>query len=51
MRPASIGPVKALVRQVDLGCARDVIDRARRRGARSVRPALEDWLRERRIPH
>ena len=29
MRPASIGPVKALLRQVDLGCARDAIDRAR----------------------
>ena len=29
MRPASIGPVKALMRQVDLGCARDAIDRAR----------------------
>jgi phosphotransferase system enzyme I (PtsP) len=46
MRPASIGPVKALLRQVDLGAARAVIAEARARGASSVRPALEGWLRE-----
>jgi phosphotransferase system, enzyme I, PtsP len=32
MRPASIGPVKALLRRVDLSEARAVIDRAMRRG-------------------
>ncbi len=44
MRPASIGPVKALLRRVDLGAARAVIDAACASGAESVRPALMDWL-------
>ena len=51
MRPASIGPVKALIRKVDLAGARTVIDAARRAGQRSVRPALEAWLTETGIPH
>ncbi|HRO10045.1 phosphoenolpyruvate--protein phosphotransferase [Amaricoccus sp.] len=46
MRPASIGPVKALLRKIDLSSARRVIDSARRAGERSVRPALEAWLQE-----
>jgi phosphotransferase system enzyme I (PtsP) len=44
MRPASIGPVKHLLRRVDLGEARKVIDEARASGAQSVRPAVMDWL-------
>ena len=44
MRPASIGPVKALMRSVDLSDARAVIDRARADGAETARPALMDWL-------
>ena len=44
MRPASIGPVKALLRQVDLGQARAVIDHARATGAHTARPALMEWL-------
>ncbi len=44
MRPASIGPVKALIRKVDLGAAKAVIDAARAAGAESARPALMDWL-------
>lgn len=44
MRPASVGPVKALIRRVDLGEARKVIELARARGDESVRPALMDWL-------
>ena len=51
MRPASIGPVKALLRQVDLSAARGVIDQARDAGAASVRSALEDWLRTTATPH
>ncbi len=44
MRPASVGPVKALLRRVDLTEARAVIDHARKDGAESARPALMDWL-------
>jgi phosphotransferase system enzyme I (PtsP) len=51
MRPASIGPVKALLRKVDLAAARAVIDAARRAGQRSARPALEAWLAEAGVPH
>ncbi|MGB8624076.1 MAG: phosphoenolpyruvate--protein phosphotransferase [Paracoccaceae bacterium] len=45
MRPASIGPVKHLLRRTDLGEARAVIDEARESGDQSVRPAVLDWLR------
>ncbi len=44
MRPASVGPVKALIRRVDLSEARRVIDAARASGAESARPALMNWL-------
>ena len=44
MRPASIGPVKALLRRVNLDEAKAVIDRARDTGAESARPMLMDWL-------
>jgi len=44
MRPASVGPVKSLLRQVDLGQAREVINAARAAGAETARPALMDWL-------
>jgi phosphotransferase system enzyme I (PtsP) len=45
MRPASIGPVKHLIRRVNLTEARAVIDAARARGDESARPAIMDWLR------
>jgi phosphotransferase system enzyme I (PtsP) len=44
MRPASIGPVKALMRRIDLRDLRAVIETARADGADSVRPAVMDWL-------
>lgn len=44
MRPASVGPVKALLRKVNLGEARAVIHRARTEGAETARPHLMDWL-------
>jgi phosphotransferase system enzyme I (PtsP) len=44
MRPASIGPVKHLIRRVNLHEARAVIEEARLRGDETVRPALTDWL-------
>ncbi len=48
MRPASIGPVKHLLRRSDLREVRGVINEARAHGAMTVRPALMDWLREQR---
>lgn len=47
MRPASIGPVKSLMRRSDLEEAKTVIDAARRSGAQSVRPAVMEWLTRR----
>ena len=45
MRPASIGPVKSLIRRVNLDEARSVIDTARTSGAQSVRADVMEWLR------
>jgi len=45
MRPASIGPVKSLIRRVDLGALRRVIHAARERGEQSVRPDVMEYLR------
>src|SRR6056297_1469728 len=45
MRPASIGPVKSLIRRVNLDEARSRIDTARASGAQSVRADVMDWLR------
>jgi len=47
MRPASIGPVKHMLRKSNLVEARAVIDAARASGVQSVRPAVMDWLRRR----
>lgn len=44
MRPASIGPVKHLIRKIDLAALRKVIDDARASGATTVRPAVTAWL-------
>ena len=44
MRPASIGPVKALIRQVNLVELAEVIQLATEAGAESVRPAVMEWL-------
>jgi phosphotransferase system enzyme I (PtsP) len=44
MRPASIGPVKEILRSVDLGAAQKVIYAARTSGAETVREVLADWL-------
>ncbi len=45
MRPASIGPVKRLLRRVDLQEAKKIIDDARVSGEQTVRPAVMEWLR------
>ncbi len=45
MRPASIGPVKNILRNVDLDGLRRVIEDAGRRGEQSVRTSALDYLR------
>ncbi|PCH71462.1 MAG: phosphoenolpyruvate--protein phosphotransferase [Rhodobacteraceae bacterium] len=44
MRPASIGPVKSLLRRSNLGEVAQIIKEARERGDQSVRPAVMEWL-------
>ncbi|PIE07156.1 MAG: phosphoenolpyruvate--protein phosphotransferase [Rhodobacterales bacterium] len=44
MRPASIGPVKHLIRRLDMGALRRVVDDARASGAQSVRPSVVEFL-------
>ncbi|WP_323786181.1 phosphoenolpyruvate--protein phosphotransferase [Thalassovita sp.] len=46
MRPASIGPVKNILRGVDLDGLRKVIETANMNGDQSVRPAVMDYLRK-----
>ncbi len=46
MRPASIGPVKSILRRTDLSALRGVIHKARDDGHQSVRTAVMDHLRE-----
>lgn len=46
MRPASIGPVKSLLRRSNLTDVRKIITDARHRGEMSVRPAVLEYLRQ-----
>jgi len=45
MRPASIGPVKSLLRRTDLNELRDILQEERARGTQSLRPAAMTYLR------
>ncbi|KIN60314.1 Phosphoenolpyruvate-protein phosphotransferase [Sulfitobacter noctilucae] len=45
MRPASIGPVKSLLRRCDLNEVRDIINNARDRGEMSVRADVVDYVK------
>lgn len=45
MRPASVGPVKHLLRRCNLDDVREVIHNARDAGEQSVRPAVMEYLR------
>ncbi len=45
MRPASIGPVKSILRRVDLTELRQILHAARDAGDQSVRPAVMEYLR------
>ncbi|MEO0357156.1 MAG: phosphoenolpyruvate--protein phosphotransferase [Pseudomonadota bacterium] len=49
MRPASIGPVKHLIRQTNLAELKTVIDGARATGMQSVRPAVTAWMKDQSI--
>jgi len=44
MRPASIGPVKHLIRRVDLSELKRLIDDARTLGETNLRRCITDWL-------
>mgnify|MGYP001032364597 CR=1 FL=1 len=44
MRPASVGPVKHLIRRTDIEALKGIIDEARLSGAQSVRPAVLEWM-------
>ncbi len=44
MRPASVGPVKHLLRRVDLSEVRAIVDNSIANGDASVRRAVADWL-------
>jgi phosphotransferase system enzyme I (PtsP) len=44
MRPASIGPVKSLIRRADLRDVRRVMQQAQEAGAESFRPALVEYI-------
>jgi phosphotransferase system enzyme I (PtsP) len=44
MRPASIGPVKSLIRRTDLAALRDIINAECAKGVETVRPAVMDYL-------
>ena len=44
MRPPSVGPVKHLLRRVDLNEVKAVMDKAIANGDQSVRRAVADWL-------
>jgi phosphotransferase system enzyme I (PtsP) len=44
MRPASVGPVKALLRQINLTEMRGLLDDVLAGPAQSARPAVMDWL-------
>ncbi|MEP1200642.1 phosphoenolpyruvate--protein phosphotransferase [Tateyamaria sp.] len=46
MRPASVGPVKSLLRRSNLAEVRKVIADARHRGEMNVRPAIMEYLRQ-----
>jgi phosphotransferase system enzyme I (PtsP) len=44
MRPASIGPVKHLIRRTDLAALRKIMDGARDAGETNLRASVTDWL-------
>jgi phosphotransferase system enzyme I (PtsP) len=45
MRPASIGPVKHLLRHVDLNILRQIIEECNQKGEQSVRGPVNDYIK------
>ena len=45
MRPASIGAVKALIRDINIIELRRIIDQALVSGEQSIRPKVESWIK------
>ena len=50
MSPAAIGPVKAMVLELDAGRVADIVHRELERGAQTLRPALADFAQAQNIP-
>lgn len=50
MRPVAIGPVKRLLRAVDLGVVLDLLAEGEAQGATSARDILERWARAHQLP-
>ena len=46
MRPASIAPVKFLIRRIDLKDVKFVIDQSRNEGHESVRTSVINWVKK-----
>ena len=44
MRPASVGPVKSLIRRIDLCALRALLDAARDEGVCNLRPVVAQYL-------
>ncbi len=51
MRPASIGPVKSLMRGVDLGALNEIIEKASREGKQSIREDLQSYLAQNEVAY
>jgi phosphotransferase system enzyme I (PtsP) len=47
MRPASVGPVKSILRRSNLGEMRDLLQEERARGTQNFRLAAMEYLRSR----
>lgn len=50
MRPSSIGPVKSMLRSVKLADARATLDTALASGVTTVRPTMDEWVKNNRDP-
>ena len=49
MRPASVGPVKSLLRRTNISEVKEIIETARNNGAQSVRSAVMAYLKKNKV--